>query len=174
MTDQLTARLTENQRIIEAATDGPWAWSEERNDDWTLDNQGPNLETVKRTEPHPFDGSTGAEETVISAWGHDAWGIFVEEHDKEFIATARMEWPKANAVLRKVLELHQRHGMYELCIAPTCDGQDHDHFETQDGDIVHGDVLEYWSCSICLDEDGEIEWPCPTVQAITDAMGGGE
>lgn len=103
--EALLARLVENDAIIEAATDGPWAWSEEGDGDWTLDDQGPNLETVKRTEPHPFDGSTGAEETVISAWGHDAWGIFVEEHDKEFIATARTEWPKVNAAVRAALEL---------------------------------------------------------------------
>jgi hypothetical protein len=83
MTD-LTDQLDAIQARVDAATEGPWVWSEETSE-WG--DCGPNLETVKRG-PVYADGSQGADEMVIGSWGHDANGISVDDADAAFIAAA--------------------------------------------------------------------------------------
>lgn len=153
----MTDPRTELQAIrdrAKAATQGPLIR-------YSRDFRGHRSHSVKSVGSGAVRAHTG--------YGPDGGSAYA---DAELFAHARTDVPRLVDALTAVLQLHERQGIYELCIAPTCDGEDHDHFETQDGDMVHGDVLEYWSCSTCLDDDDAIEWPCSTVQAITDAMGG--
>ena len=72
--------------------------------------------------------------------------------DAEFIADARTRLPQALNALQAVLDLHKP--------------------EEYDG-YPHG--ADGVMCAVCLTEYGEYEeYPCPTVRAIMDAIGGGD
>lgn len=64
--------------------------------------------------------------------------------DAEFIAGSRTRFPQAVAALRAVLDLHHRAT---------------DFFAKDD------------FCAECSSFHRTVEWPCPTLQAITDALG---
>lgn len=78
-------------------TPGPWEWTPIE-DGWT--NCGPTLRSVEMGKAWdeywgPDGNGTGRKHedepptpTVLSAWGHDAWGIDVEEADARLIAAA--------------------------------------------------------------------------------------
>ena len=71
-----------------------------------------------------------------------AWGVRWKA-DGEFIAHARTALPQAVAALRAVTDLHQP-------------------------DVCWIDRLDYGACS---SYDECVQWPCPTVAAITEALG---
>lgn len=104
--ETINARLDEWEAAAKAATPGPWQWWNLEGADQGWSGQGPDLETVERG-PVYSDGSQGAAHTVVSAWGHDAWGITVEETDAAHIA---LNDPAAVlamvAGLRAVVALH--------------------------------------------------------------------
>ena len=64
--------------------------------------------------------------------------------DARFIAEARTRFPQAVAALRSVMELHRRAS-----------------------DIHEPDDF----CAECSSFHRTVEWPCPTLLAITDALG---
>ena len=66
------------------------------------------------------------------------------EPTAEFIAEARTRFPQAVAALRSVMELHRRAS-----------------------DIHEPDDF----CAECSSFHRTVEWPCPTLLAITDALG---
>jgi hypothetical protein len=85
LVDFLRARLDEDEAVARAATPGPWQWWNLEGADMGWADNGPRLETVARG-PRYSDGSQGAATTVVSGWGHDAWGTSVEEPDAAHIA----------------------------------------------------------------------------------------
>lgn len=90
--------LDELERLCEQATPGPWKWDEEgdaNSNDW--DGHGPDLLALSVLERH---GSLTLPKTVIGSWGHDAWGLDIEEVDAAFIAASRTAVPALIAALR--------------------------------------------------------------------------
>lgn len=135
MTDPRTI-LARIRARADAATEGPWEWEGESDEAWP---QGENS-LIARGD---------AEDLVIGSWGHDAYGITVDDPDAEFIAASRTTVPALLDALEKVLELHHpipctitdRHGVSDSTV-----------------------------CDHCLNP----EWPCPTVAAVTAALAGVE
>ena len=85
----------------------------------------------------------GAVETPIINWGNGS-----TKADATFIADARTRLPQALNALQAVLDLHK---------PEEYDGYPH----SPDGVM----------CAVCLTEYNEYEeWPCPTVQAIQEAL----
>ncbi len=70
------------------------------------------------------------------------WSLVWQDGDAEFIAHARTDLPAMAAALTAVLDLHPSIGGYWL------------------------------ECDVCADDRGPKPYPCPTVRAITDALGG--
>lgn len=91
MTDDLRARLEEDQRIIEAATGGPW------------ENEGGGEIGQHYSTPEPWKDIVS---TQVACWsyclGGSAEGV-IEDHDAEFIAASRTRWEQANRALLRVL-----------------------------------------------------------------------
>ncbi len=56
-------------------TPTPWEWEKIENAAWS--DYGPNLRSVAMGSPK-----------VLSAWGHDAWGVDVNDANAEFIVRA--------------------------------------------------------------------------------------
>lgn len=82
-----------------AITPGPWEWKRVQKPDW--DNNGPDLRSAPLGKiSDEYWGSNGSgppghkygdappSGIVVSAWGHDAWGINVEDDDARLIAAA--------------------------------------------------------------------------------------
>ena len=63
------------RELAEKATPGPWHWTPDRGNERFASDCGPNLEN-------------SAEDLVLGAWGHDWWGITVDDADAAFIAAA--------------------------------------------------------------------------------------
>lgn len=94
-------------------------------------------------------GAASVNESMPTDWIAEAGPADANgQADAEFIAAARADLPRALAALRKVLEMHVPEGREEL-----------------DGYFVT-------LCRECA-ENVE-EGPCPSVRAITDALGGAE
>lgn len=94
---------------------------------------------------HPFDHGRRA---VAVGHGEDH-GAF-RAADAEFIAAAREMVPALIGFVREVLELHPPYPVPQKMV---------------DGTIV--------ACSECGSvDDAPVEWPCPTVQALTKRIGG--
>lgn len=83
--EELRAAADRLEALAKGATPGPWQWWNLEGADQGWSDNGPSLETVARG-PVYSDGSQGAAATIIGAWGHDAWGISVEESDAAYIA----------------------------------------------------------------------------------------
>lgn len=142
MTD-LTDRLDQIEARAEAATPGPWeADVTEVSQHWS--------------RPKPWVTVVSSEVACMAyCYGGSGRGI-ERETDAEFIAAARTDVPTLVAALRAVLDLH--------CDAGPSQGYDFG----PDGGYGWADHC----CATC-GAHGEygVEWPCPTVQAIADALG---
>lgn len=75
--------------------------------------------------------------------------------DAEFIALARTALPQLAKALRAVMEIHKPFHA------------DH-YYNGMDGESLHRFVLR---CDGCEESGGIEDYPCPTVRAITDAIG---
>lgn len=98
------ARLAEREAAAKAATAGPWQWVEE--EDVAFGDHGPNLMSSTATWADPVWGGPHAQ-TVLSSWGHDDWGVSVEDADKAHIALsdpARVL--REVGAMRKILAMH--------------------------------------------------------------------
>lgn len=114
-----------------AATEGPWEWA------------GKQVESFPQGE-NSLIAQGDPEREVIGSWGHDAWGVDVENPaDAEFIAAARTTVPALVDALEAVLKVHV------------------------EGRPFYGHRFSQRMCGC------RAPWPCPTVKAITDALGGG-
>lgn len=137
-------RLDDIRARLAAASPGPWHWTEEK-DQWGP--TGPDLSTVAVEHTYTInDGSTRTEwygDAVVSAWGHDAWGITVEPGDADLIAHAPTDLAALTSALDAVMTLHSRNE-YDEC----------------------------GHCSGWVSDDQLVRYPCPTVKAITEALEG--
>ena len=127
-----------------AATEGPWEWAGKQVESFP---QGENS-LIVQGDP---------EREVIGSWGHDAWGVDVENPaDAEFIAAARTTVPALVDALEAVLAIHRDGGESQGYL-----------------DNGHYGVIDH-CCTEC-GSHGEYgtPWPCPTVKAVADALGGG-
>ena len=93
--------------------------------------------------------------------------------DAEFIADSRTALPKALAALEAVLALHQPVKIYAQADECGCGDEDHTIIESLQGDDLCWDTpTGELCCPECLDEDsGAIDYPCPTVAEIAEALG---
>lgn len=94
---------------------------------------------------YPLPGCTSCGENEATYEGQDA----------EFIALARTALPQLAKALRAVLEIHKPFHA------------DH-YYNGMDGETLHRFVPR---CDGCEESGGIEDYPCPTVQAITDALG---
>lgn len=155
--------LAEIKARADAATEGPWVshdlsdtvFNSENDAGWWWvwqESKLPYYGGVLGPDAHgSTDGSIGEASITDARDGHQ------EKADAEFIAHARTDLPDMAAALTAVLDLHK----------PQTIGQ------------IYG-TLKYPSdpllCPTCIvtggDEWGFMEYPCPTVRAITSALGG--
>ncbi len=158
MTD-LHDRLTANQRIIEAATEGPWELRK---------GQGIGGARVYEPTGYPLPGCFNCGEND---------GVY-EEEDATFIAASRTRWEQANRALLKVLEVHGRFELYDLedaCSDTSDYHRQERHVECTDdpGEYYCEDMPVGAVCDHCRDYDGSrMDWPCPTVRALTEKLTG--
>jgi hypothetical protein len=81
----LAARLDEDEAAAREATAGPWEWEQEIKDPAEWGDDG--LHLVSKAVTWMDSGGGGPHPTVVlSGWGHDAWGLNVEDGDKAHIA----------------------------------------------------------------------------------------
>lgn len=146
MSDPLD-KIKEWRQVTDAATEGPWsAWE-------------PGYEVQA--------GPNGRIASVTN--GSDA----------EFIVTARTAMPRLITAVENVLKLHQPRAVqciYGDCAAEMCDHEDIEDCPTKDFqqcvecDRLADEVSTYYSETQAY----LTEWPCVTVTAIRDAIGGAE
>jgi len=80
----LRARLDEDEAAAKAATAGPWHWDDDGDSgDWG--NDGPDLMSESVTWMDSGGGGPHLT-TVLCGWGHDAWGVTIDDADKAHIA----------------------------------------------------------------------------------------
>ena len=93
--------------------------------------------------------------------------------DAEFVADAHTALPKALAALEAVLALHHPVKIYAQADECGCGDEDHTIIESPQGDDLCWDTpTGELCCPECLDEDsGAIDYPCPTVAEIAEALG---
>lgn len=170
--DDLTERLAEALAVCDAATEGPWE-----------DDFGGDI-AQHWSRPEPWK-SIVSSEVVCGAYcqGGSAKGV-VETADAEFIAHARTGYPAALRALQAVLELHREEVRWTHEDNPEVSWGSRD--EALEWDDQMAESLTTFSlCAECkrVEEgpDGEhifdvgyetSTWPCPTVQAITEHLGG--
>jgi len=99
----------ELRALADAATPGPWKWrwlGEDEDPGWT--DHGPWLETVAGQEKGPKrDRYWSPDAQILSSWGHDAWGLGVEDADARLIALAP-DLARLCAELAQIVEASQR------------------------------------------------------------------
>ena len=146
--------IAERARIEQAATDGPWF----------QDSDDPGLVWGEQRS----DGN-GYWSLFASETGHDATA---QPQDAEFIADARTALPKALSALEAVLKLHEPVAVYAQADECECGNEDHTIIESEQGDDLCWDTpTGEQRCGECLDEDGGyIDYPCPTVVLIREAL----
>ena len=99
-----------------------------------------------------YKGNTFIEAEYVDVLNHDEMGhghlrheyAWMTKEDADWIAWSRTALPAAVAALRAVADLHQP-------------------------DVCWIDRLD---CGACSSYDECVQWPCPTVTAIQDALGG--
>ena len=151
--------LAERARIEQAATDGPWVREWSTPDQWW----------IIHGQPNPAKGDDRMVCPEVATLNHrEDWTA-----DAEFIATARTALPKALAALEAVLALHQPVKIYAQADECGCGDEDHTIIESPQGDDLCWDTpTGELCCPECLDEDsGAIDYPCPTVAEIAEALG---
>ena len=145
--------LAEIRARVEAATEGPW-----ENDETDPGVWGPE---------HIIIGNYTARDDFDSPMWEDG-----TPEDREFIAASRTDLPTLLAAVEAVMKLHAPIPIYVLaeeCEAP----EDHEHGTTSDGgeDICWDEPTGETYCNECNDVWGDpVDYPCPTVQAITTAL----
>ena len=120
--------------------------------DWIMARLDALRERVERATPGPWENYGDGDHEVYQAGEYDDGdlGPYIArsvpaEDDAVFIAAARTDVERIEAALRAVLDLHVPHEWY------------------------NGEVL----CLECDDNTGMFrDYPCGTVRAITDALGG--
>ena len=84
---QLRAAVEARLATARAATPGPWFWDQTPSNGWGEGEQEPVLNSSTDPEPYEDGGQTRwSYKSVVSAWGHDAWGVIVEDADAAHIA----------------------------------------------------------------------------------------
>lgn len=78
LTEFLIARIAEDEAWARAATPGPWYW------DAPSDRKWPEGDESLRTSGQQSDGRY--DDSVLHAWGHDAYGIAGRAEDRAHIA----------------------------------------------------------------------------------------
>lgn len=130
----------------------PRAWLAEVQERASKATAGPWTPMEFDDDPHDWGvailggGEMGTMDAHLTAYTMTMNDVEQTEADAEFIAHARTEHPAMAAALTAVLDLHK----------PT---------------------PGYWGeeiCAECSDDDSRVEYshPCPTVQAVADALGG--
>ena len=151
--------LAERARIEQAATDGPWMSEWDTSDEWwTIHGQ-----------PNPTKGDERMVCPEVATLQHsEDWTA-----DVDFITDTRTSLPKALNALEAVLKLHEPVAVYAQADECECGNEDHTIIESEQGDDLCWDTpTGEQRCGECLDEDSEyIDYPCPTVAAITKALG---
>ena len=150
--------IAEQRRIEQAATEGPW-----------------RAAVVARYVDD--DGCERGKGGIYPAGPMGPPPLFVTPDwvaaDAEFIADSRTALPKALAALEAVLALHQPVKIYAQADECGCGDEDHTIIESEQGDDLCWDTpTGEQRCAECLDEDsGYIDYPCPTVVLIREALG---
>ena len=150
--------IAEQRRIEQAATEGPW-----------------RAAVVARYVDD--DGCERGKGGIYPAGPMGPPPLFVTPDwvaaDAEFIADSRTALPKALAALEAVLARHQPVKIYAQADECGCGDEDHTIIESPQGDDLCWDTpTGELCCPECLDEDsGAIDYPCPTVAEITEALG---
>ena len=155
----IETRLAEIRARVDAATEGPWENDETDPGVWGLE--------------HIIIGNYTARDDFDSPMWEDG-----TPEDREFIAASRTDLPALLAAVEAVLELHRKTPVYEWCgfdlpSKQECHLEDDAHIELSNGDWGHVNIVEAWTCDECLHDadDYILDYPCPTVQAITTALG---
>lgn len=166
----ISDRLDRIEQRAEDATEGPWVVNGP-DDDWAAISSGPD------SVVHAY-----AEHVMCDECGDDFHGrpeVAIGVEDAEFIADARTTVPALVSALRAVLDMHKPMTMYEH--EDCCENDSDDHREERHAeDVVQGGeyfcmdlptgIVLCHECSRDLDFDGR-DYPCPTVRAITAALG---
>ena len=166
-------RLDEWQRLAEQATPGPW----KRHAFGHAGEDEPSSIVIHSGE---FDWAE------INAGGGVAGLIweYQSDLDAEFIAASRTAVPALVAAVRAVLDLHQPFGIFDECDCEDASLEDGKHKLVEDVGITCDrmynvcrecccdDVYQREDCANYHDHN-ILGWQCPTVEAITDALGGG-
>lgn len=142
MPDNLTQLLDQIDRLEQEATKGPWDHTVE----WA--EIGSGSDSVIHGY---YDGECPACAEKVN----DDASVAISPEDREFIALARTALPQLAKALRDIMEIHK----------PFYD--DH-YYNGMDGESLHRFVAR---CEGCHHAGGIEDYPCPTVQAITDALG---
>ena len=152
--------IAEQRRIEQAATEGPWEVCEE---DWACISHGPDS---------VIHGYYEGECSACGSSMLDKASVALDGEDAEFIAAARAALPNALDALEAVLALHQPVKIYAQADECGCGDEDPTIIESPQGDDLCWDTpTGELCCPECLDEDsGAIDYPCPTVAAITEAL----
>ena len=148
--------IAEQRRIEQAATEGPWEAGTGDGD----------------PRPHVWASrSSGCVADITYVVSNDYGDV--RPDDAEFIADARTALPKALDALEAVLALHQPVKIYAQADECGCGDEDHTIIESPQGDDLCWDTpTGELCCPECLDEDsGAIDYPCPTVAEIAEALG---
>ena len=151
--------LAERRRIEQAASEGPWEH----------EGVGEIIQHFSLPEPATVVSTDVA--CMGYCYGGSAAGVERDE-DAEFIADARTALPKMRAALEAVLALHQPVKIYAQADECGCGDEDHTIIESLQGDDLCWDTpTGELCCPECLDEDsGYIDYPCPTVVLIREAL----
>ena len=148
--------IAEQRRVEQAATEGPWEAGTGDGD----------------PHPHVWTSRSSACVAEITYVVPNDYGD-VRPDDAVFIAEARTSLPKMRAALEAVLALHEPVAVYAQADECECGNEDHAIIESAQGDDLCWDTpTGEQRCGECLDEDSEyIDYPCPTVAAIAEALG---
>ena len=145
------ARVAEIRGRCDAATEGPWI-VESRSDGLAVGTP----KTWYPQETYALVYSSGTPDDPMSGWTAEA--INREVLNADFIAHARTDVPWLLARLEESNSQRDRYkAAVEAVLGVHCDS----------GSDLNSRPGETW-CSGC----GNRRWPCPTVKAVTEALGG--